>query len=88
MPFQAAMQRGSRQVRDRRLQAVEAVVKRQQGVPAEGDNDRFLLNGEHGGARLLGAHPGVRSARPFAPLLHRRRADPVALGQRPYALFT
>jgi hypothetical protein len=75
-------------VRDRRLQAIEAVVKRQQGMPAEGDNDRFLLDGEHGGARFLGAHPGIRCARPFAPLLHRRRADAVALGQRSYALFT
>ena len=54
-----ALQLGSRQMRDRRLQAVEAVVKWQQGVPAEGENDRLIFNGEHGEARVLGTHPGT-----------------------------
>jgi len=33
MPLQAAMQRRSAEVRDRRLQGVEAIVQRQQRVP-------------------------------------------------------
>jgi hypothetical protein len=40
---EAAMQRRARQVRDAGLQGVEAVVQRQQGVAAEGDDDRLLL---------------------------------------------
>lgn len=49
-------QRGPGEVRDRRLQTIEAVVERQQRVLAEGDDDRLLLDCEHGEARLLGAH--------------------------------
>ncbi len=86
--FQTAMQRGPGQVRDRRLQTIEAVVEREQRVPSESDDDRLLLEREHGGARLFGSHPGIRRRRPFAPLLHRRRTDAVAPGQRPYAFFT
>ena len=37
--LQTAMQRGSRQVRDRRLQRVETVIERQQRVPTERDDD-------------------------------------------------
>jgi hypothetical protein len=33
-------------MRDRRLQCVEAVVERQQGMPPEGDHDRLLFNGQ------------------------------------------
>jgi hypothetical protein len=35
-------------MRDRRLQCVEAVVERQQGMPPEGDHDRLLFNGQDG----------------------------------------
>ena len=41
--FKAPMQGGPGQMRDRRLQGVEAVVQRQQCMLAEGDDDRFLL---------------------------------------------
>ena len=44
MALQAAMQGRARQVRDRRLQRVEAVVERQQGMLAEGDDHRLLLD--------------------------------------------
>src|SRR4051795_7010546 len=43
MPLQAAMQTGARQVRDRGLQRVKAVVQRQERVSAEGNNDGLLL---------------------------------------------
>ena len=88
MPFQTAMQRRPGQVRDRRLETVEAVVEGKQGVTPKGDDDRLLLRREDGGTRLLGSHPGIRRRRPLAPLLHRRRTDTLAPGQRPYALFT
>jgi hypothetical protein len=39
------MERGSRQIRDRRLQRVETIVERQQRVPAEGEDDRLVFDG-------------------------------------------
>ena len=59
MALQAAMQRGSGQVRKRRLQGIEAVIQRQESVAPEGDNDGLLLWAEHGGARHLRSHGGV-----------------------------
>ena len=44
--LQAAMQRRARQMRDGRLQRVEAVVERQQRMPSEGDDDGLLLDGQ------------------------------------------
>jgi hypothetical protein len=41
--LQAAVQGGAGELRDGGLQGVEAVVQRQQGVAAKGDDDRFLL---------------------------------------------
>ncbi len=41
--LQATMQRRARQVRDRRLKRVEAVVQRQKRVTTKGDDDRFVL---------------------------------------------
>ncbi len=46
--LQAAMQRRARQVRDRRLQGVEAVVQGKQSVTPKGDDDRLLLFAENG----------------------------------------
>jgi hypothetical protein len=43
MPLQTTMKRGARQVRDRWLQGIEAVIQRQERVPAEGNNDRLLI---------------------------------------------
>src|ERR1700683_1934418 len=42
MALEAAMQRRARQMRDRRLQCVEAVVERQAGMPPEGAHARLL----------------------------------------------
>jgi len=41
--LQASVWRRAREMRDRRLQSVETVVERKQGVPPEGDDDRFFL---------------------------------------------
>ena len=51
-----------------RLQGVEAIVERQQCVSAEGNDGRFLLRREDGGARLLGPHRGVLAGVALAPL--------------------
>jgi hypothetical protein len=48
MPLQAPVQRGPRQMRDGRLQRIEAVVERQERVAAKGDDHRFLFSAEHG----------------------------------------
>jgi hypothetical protein len=45
--LQAAVQRGACQMRDRGLKGIEAIVERQEGVLAEGDDDRLLLTGKH-----------------------------------------
>ena len=42
--LQAAMQGRARQVRDRRLQGIKAVVERQQRMPTEGNDDRLFLD--------------------------------------------
>ena len=53
MALQAAIQRGPRQVRNGRLQRVEAVIQRQQRVLAEGDDDRLLFQRQQRRAGLL-----------------------------------
>src|SRR5215212_7274837 len=75
-------------MRDRRLDGVEAVVERQQRVPAEGDDDRLLLGREHGRAGLPRPHTRIGGGLSPAPLLHGGWADAVALGGSPYALLT
>jgi len=54
MALQAAMQRGAGQVGDRGLQGIEAVIQRQQGMAAEGDDDGLVLRRQAGGL----CHPG------------------------------
>jgi hypothetical protein len=88
VPLEAAMQRRPREVRDRGLEAVEAVVQRQERVAPERDDDGFLLWREDGRADLLRPHPGVRRRLPLAPLLDRGGADAEAAGERPHALLT
>ena len=42
MTLEATMQRGSCQMRDGRLQRIEAIIERQERMPPEGDNDRLV----------------------------------------------
>jgi hypothetical protein len=53
MALQAAVQRRPRQVRDRRLQGIEAVIERQQRIAPESDDDRLLLYGKNRRPRLF-----------------------------------
>ncbi len=47
MPLQTSMQGRAREVRDRRLQRIKTVVQRQQRVPSERDDRRFLFFAEN-----------------------------------------
>jgi hypothetical protein len=46
--LQAAVQAGAGQAWDRGLQGIQAIVQGKQRVPPDGDDDGFLLDGEHG----------------------------------------
>src|SRR4029077_9608157 len=82
------MQRRAGQMRQRCLQGIEAVVERQERMPAKGDDDRFGLDRQHRGLRFSRAsrQSGDRTA--LAPLGHGLLVDPVMLGQSPQALLT
>ena len=73
--LQAPMQRRPRQVRDRWLQGIEAVVQRQQRVASEGDDHRLLGLGQHRGPRFRRPGLHVLDRRALAPLRHRLGID-------------
>lgn len=68
MSLKASMQRRSCKVRNRRLQTVETVVERQQRMPAEGDDDRFIFGRQNGGLRLFRPSRKIGDRSPFLPL--------------------
>src|ERR1700734_3788986 len=82
------MQRRARQMRDRRLQGVEAIVERQQSMPSEGDNDGLFLDGQDRRFGLLRSRRQVGNGGPGLPFGDGFRVDAVALGQNSQALLT
>lgn len=80
MTRQTSMQRRARQMRGARLQCIEAIVQRQQGMPAKGDDRRLIFNGQNGGARLPRPCWQIGDRGSLLPLRHRLLTDPVALG--------
>ena len=48
VPLQTSVERRAGQVRDRRLQRIEAIIERQQRMAAERENDRLLLDRQNG----------------------------------------
>ena len=82
VPLKAAVQRRAGQMRDRRLQRIEAIVERQQCVTPECD-DRCLL-GLGQGRGVRGLRPGLQilDRRPLAPLGNRLGVDPELSAQR------
>src|SRR5215207_2418354 len=88
MPLKAAVQGRARQVRDGRLKRIKAVIKRQERVPAEGDDDRLLLDGQHRRSRLLRPGPEVRDAVARLPIANGILVDPVALRESSQARLT
>jgi hypothetical protein len=73
-------------MRDLRLQGVETIVERGQGVPVESDDDRFFLELQFGRSDLQG-HARVGSRLSHAPLLNGGRADILMSDQRLWALL-
>jgi len=72
---QAAVQRTACQIRDRRLQRIEAIVERQECVAPEWD-DRCLLGfGQRRGVRGLRAGFQILDRRSLTPLRHLLRVD-------------
>jgi hypothetical protein len=67
---------------------IEAVVQRLQGVAADGYDDRFLLDRQHGRTNRLRAHELIAEAPALTPFLHGGGADAVAPGQGSYAFLT
>lgn len=66
VPLQAAMQRRAGQLRDGGLKSVEAIVERQQRMPAKGNDNGFLLKGKgrwtSAPARSFGPQPSSASS--------------------------
>ena len=75
-------------MRDGGLQGIQAVIQRQQGMPTEGDDDGLVLDGEHGGSRLLRPGRQVVDGAALPPLGDGLLVDAVAAGQGPQALLT
>ena len=86
--LQTAMQGRARQVGDRCLQGVEAIVERQERVAPEGDDDGFVWGGEHRGAGVCWAGSEVMDRASLPPLGDRLRIDAVSPGQGPQARLT
>src|SRR4029077_8793184 len=82
------MQRRAGQMRQRCLQGIEAVVERQERMPAKGDDDRFVLDRQHRGLRFSRSSRQIGDRPALAPLGHGLLVDPVVLGQSPQALLT
>lgn len=87
VPLQTTVQRRAGQLRDRGLQGVEAIVERQQRMPAKGNDNSFLLKGKNGGLRCRPGLP-IRHRRPLPPFGDGLRVDAMPPGQRPQALLT
>src|ERR1019366_5624323 len=88
MTPQAAVQRGARQVRNRRLERIEAIVQRQERVPAKGNDDGLFLDRQHRGLCIRGAGGKITDRTAFLPLGHGLLVDAVAFGKRPQARLT
>jgi hypothetical protein len=70
------------------LESVEAVVERQQRMPAERDDDGFILHRQDGGPRRRGTGWVVCDGVALLPLGDILRIGPVAFRQRPQACLT
>ena len=83
--FDVKMQGQSRQVGDRCLQGVEAIVERQERVAPEGNDDGPVCSGEHRGAWVRRAGSEVMDRASPPPLGDRLRIDAGSPGQGPQA---
>jgi hypothetical protein len=81
MPLQTAMQGRSGQVRQCRVQRLEAVLERQQRVSTEGHDQTFFRQRQYCRMARLRPHGGIMNVGAFLPLCHRLRVYIIALGQ-------
>ena len=88
MPLKTAMQRRSGQVRQGRLQCIEAVIQWQQCVSTEGHDECIFLQRQDRRVALLWPHGGIMHVGAFLSLCYRLRVYIVALGQLRYAFLT
>lgn len=86
MALQAPVQRGPRQMRDRRLGGVLAVVQRQQRMPPERDDHRLFFDRQRRGLCVLRTGREIGHRSPALPLGDRLLVDPVAFRQSPQSL--
>lgn len=75
------MQGGPRQMRDGRLQRIDAIIEWQQRVPPESNDDRLIFNGKDSRLGFLGASRKIGDGLALLPLRDRLLVDPVALGE-------
>jgi hypothetical protein len=88
VPLPTALQCGSGQVRQRGLQGIQAVIKRQQRMLAKGDKQRFFLHRQDGGAWWLRAHGRIVPLCPLLPLRHGVGGQGITAGKLGDALLT
>jgi len=66
-------------VRDRRLKRIEAIVQRQERVPAKGNDDGLFLDRQHRGLCIRRAGRKIADRTAFLPLGHGLLVDAVRL---------
>jgi hypothetical protein len=81
--LQTAMEGRARQMRDGRLQGVEAVVERQQGMLSESDDHRLFFRGQDRRFGFLWPSRQIGDRSPPLPLGDGLLIDSVARGQSP-----
>ncbi len=75
-------------MRQRRLEGIQAVIKRQQCVSPKGHDDRLVLDRQNGRLCLFGAGGTVGDGDALLPFSDGLLVDAVTFGERPQALLT
>jgi hypothetical protein len=86
--LKTAMEGRARQMRDDRLQGVEAIVERQPGMPSEGDDHRLFFRGQDRRSGFLRPSRPIGDRGPPFPLGDGLLIDSVPLRQRSQARLT
>src|ERR1700730_17505770 len=82
------MQRRARQIRDRRLQRVEAIVERQERMPPKGYDDRLVLDRQHRRLCVFGPGRQIGEGLALPPFGDGLLIDPVTPGEHSQARLT
>jgi len=81
MPLQTAVKCGSRQVGNRRLQGVQAIIQGEQRMPAKRHHQRLFFLRQHRGMRLFRPHRRIVDIRPCLPFRDRLGIEVIPCGQ-------